>query len=43
MFNDPVFNDLYAQSLAATSVDTYKAVFAKANQYVAEQHYIICL
>ena len=43
MFNDPIYNDFYPASLAATSSDGLKTILTNCNKYVAQQHVVISL
>jgi peptide/nickel transport system substrate-binding protein len=43
MVNDPVFNAFYPAALAASTSDAVKAIVQQANQYVAQQHFVISL
>jgi len=43
MVSDPVFDGFGTTALAATTVDAYKQVLTQANQYVAQQHFVISL
>ena len=41
--SDPTCDSMYAQTLAATSVDAYQKIFNQFNLYVAQQHFMISL
>jgi peptide/nickel transport system substrate-binding protein len=43
MVNDPTFNAFYTQALAATSTSQVQSIVTTANQYVAQQHFVISL
>jgi peptide/nickel transport system substrate-binding protein len=43
VISDPTCDSLYAQTLAATSVDAYQKIFNQFNQYVAQQHFVTSL
>jgi len=43
MVNDPIFNAFYNQALAATTTSQVKTILMNANQYVAQQHFVISL
>jgi ABC-type transport system substrate-binding protein len=43
MTSDPTYDALYTQALAATSTDQVKQLLTQANQYVAQQHWVISL
>ena len=43
MVSDPNYDALVAQSLTASTVDSYKAVMQQVNQLVAQQHYVISI
>ena len=43
MVSDPVFDAFYPKSLAATSTDDLKTILKDANEYVAQQHFVISL
>jgi len=41
--NDPTFNAFYTQALAATTTAQVMSIVTAANQYVAQQHFVISL
>jgi peptide/nickel transport system substrate-binding protein len=41
--HDPAYDAIYAQALAATTLDGVKAALLSANQYILQQHYLISL
>jgi len=43
MVNDPTFNAFDTQALAATTTSQVQSIITAANQYVAEQHFVISL
>jgi peptide/nickel transport system substrate-binding protein len=43
VISDPNCDNLYAQTLAATTVEQYQKIFNQFNQYVAQQHFVISL
>ncbi len=43
VISDPTCDSLYAQTLAANSVDVYQKAFNDMNKYIAEQHFMISL
>jgi len=43
MVNDPIYTAFFDQAMAATTVDAAKQVVKNANEYVAQQHFVISL
>jgi peptide/nickel transport system substrate-binding protein len=43
VLSDPTCDSMYAQTLAATSVDAYQKIFNQFNLYVAQQHFMISI
>jgi peptide/nickel transport system substrate-binding protein len=42
-WNDPVYTAIYNNAMAATNIDAIKQYVSQADEYVAEQHILICL
>ena len=43
MVNDPVWNAFYTQAMASTTTDQMKQILTQADQYAAQQHFVISL
>ena len=41
--NDPTFNAFYTEAMAATSIEGVQQVMQQANEYMAQQHFVISL
>ena len=42
-WNDPAYTTIYNNAMTATNIDSIKQYDQQANQYVAQQHILICL